>query len=311
MCLGRASLAGIALVVLAAGLARAQTPPSAPSPPPSGEDEEFKVRDSSVGYIDSAIPANQVRLRYDSAYHMTRPNRAEFFYGPGSPNGPGLEDPERSVDSQEISAYLEVLFGSRLSFFAEVPVRFLNPEVNDNAAGLSDVNAGFKYAFLYSADQVVTFQLRAIAPTGDVNTGLSTTHATLEPALLYYRRLTERLTLEGEFRFWAPVGGTDFAGDLLRYGLGLSYDLCRTEHVRFRPVAEFVGWTVLSGKETATSPAGVLVTRDSAGEEIVNAKLGLRMLVGERLDFYAGYGRPLTGTRWYENIVRFELRWAF
>jgi Putative MetA-pathway of phenol degradation len=307
---GRVILAGIGLLVLFADLARAQTPPT-PPPTTSGEDEQFTIRDSSVGYIDSAIPANQVRLRYDSAYHFTRPNRAEFFYGPGSPNGPGLEDPERSVDYQEVSAYLEVLFGPRLSFFAEVPVRFLNPEVNDNAAGLSDVNAGFKFAFIRSAEQVVTFQLRVIAPTGDVNTGLSTTHATLEPALLYYRKLSERLTLEGEFRFWAPVGGTDFAGDVLRYGAGLSYDLCRTEHLRFRPVAEFVGWTLLSGKETFTTPSGALVTQDSAGEEIVNVKLGLRTAIGDRLDFYAGYGRPLTGTRWYENIVRVELRWAF
>jgi Putative MetA-pathway of phenol degradation len=307
---GRVILAGIGLLVLFADLARAQTPPT-PPPTTSGEDEQFTIRDSSVGYIDSAIPANQVRLRYDSAYHFTRPNRAEFFYGPGSPNGPGLEDPERSVDYQEVSAYLEVLFGPRLSFFAEVPVRFLNPEVNDNAAGLSDVNAGFKFAFIRSAEQVVTFQLRVIAPTGDVNTGLSTTHATLEPALLYYRKLSERLTLEGEFRFWAPVGGTDFAGDVLRYGAGLSYDLCRTEHLRFRPVAEFVGWTLLSGKETFTTPSGALVTQDSAGEEIVNVKLGMRTAIGDRLDFYAGYGRPLTGTRWYENIVRVELRWAF
>jgi hypothetical protein len=40
-------------------------------------DEDFTIRDSSVGYIDSALPANQVRLRSDSAYHITRPNRAE------------------------------------------------------------------------------------------------------------------------------------------------------------------------------------------------------------------------------------------
>jgi hypothetical protein len=311
---GRVPLAGLAWLVLAAGLARAQAPAS---PPPSttatssAEDEEYTIRNSSVGYIDSAIPANQLRLRYDSAYHFTRPNRAEFFYGPGAPNGPGLEDPERSIDYQEASAYLEVLFGPRLSGFVEVPVRFLNPEVNGNASGLTDVNAGFKFALLSSDEQVLTFQLRAIAPTGDVNTGLSTTHATLEPALLWYRRLGERLTFEGEFRYWAPVGGTAFAGDVLRYGAGLSYALCRTEHLTFRPVVEFVGWTVLSGKETFTTPAGDLVTKDAAGDDIVNVKLGLRTFLGDRLDFYAGYGHPLTGTRWYEDIVRAELRWKF
>jgi hypothetical protein len=325
---GRASLAGIASLILAASLARAQTESSSPSaaeaasspsaaeanssqPTTSGEEEPFTVRDSTVGYIDSAILANQVRLRFDSGFHFTRPNRAEFFYGPGAPNGPGLEDPEKSVNYQEISAYLEVLLGPRLSVFAEVPVRFLQPEVNDRAAGLTDINAGFKFSLWHSEPQQLTLQLRAIAPTGDVNTGLSTTHATLEPALLYYRRLSERLTLEAEVRFWAPIGGTAFAGDVLRHGVGLSYDLCRTEHMHFRPVVEFVGWTVLSGKESFTDPAGGLLTKDSGGEEIVNVKLGLRTLVGDRLDFYAGYGRALTGTQWYEDIVRVEVRWKF
>ncbi len=308
----RRAAVAVAVLALAAGLARAQSPaPPAPTSTSAGQDDDFTIRDSSVGYIDSAIPANQVRLRYDSAYHITRPNRAEFYYGPGSPFGPGLEDPERSVDFQDVSAYLEVLFGPRLSVFAEVPVRFLNPEVNGNTWGLSDVSGGFKWAFWHGDGQVATLQVRAIAPTGDVNTGLSTTHATVEPALLYYRRLSERLTLEGEFRFWAPVGGTDFAGDVLRYGLGLSYEVCRTEHLTFRPVVEFVGWTVLNGKETFTTPGGDLVLKDAAGDDIVNVKLGLRTGIGERLDFYAGWGHPLTGTRWYDNIIRVELRWAF
>jgi hypothetical protein len=305
--MARASLAGIAWLVLAAGLARAQAPPP---PPPPGEDE-YTTRDSSVGYIDSAIPANQLRLRYDAGYHFTRPNRAEFFYGPGAPNGPGLEDPERSIDYQEGSAYLEVLLGPRLSVFGEVPYKYIDPQVNGRASGLGDVNAGFKFAFLSSEAQVLTFQLRATAPSGDVNTGLSTTHATLEPALLYYRRLSEKLIFEGEFRYWAPVGGTSFAGDVIRFGAGMSYDLCHTEHLRFRPVVEFVNWTVLSGKETFTTPGGDLVVKDAAGDDILNVKLGVRTFLGDRLDFYAGWGHPLTGTRWYDNIVRVELRWAF
>src|SRR5207248_6321693 len=36
--------------------------------------------ESSVGYIDSAVPRTQFRLRYDSAYDNNRPDRAAFFY---------------------------------------------------------------------------------------------------------------------------------------------------------------------------------------------------------------------------------------
>ncbi len=130
-----AALAGLALV---AASARAQTPPTS--------DEGPTVRDSTVGYIDGAIPGSQFRVRLDDYSNMTRPNRVEFFYPRGAPQGPGFEEPERRVDFDEVSAYLEVAFGLRFSVFAEVPVIYLNPEVNDNATGLSDVTGGFKFA---------------------------------------------------------------------------------------------------------------------------------------------------------------------
>ncbi len=300
---GRAWAAGLAGLVLAVASARAQTPPTS--------DEGPTVRDSTVGYVDSAVPVSAVRLRLDGYSNMTRPNRVEFFYPRGAPLGPGFEEPERRVDFDEVAAYLEVAFGPRFSVFAEVPVRYLNPEVNDNATGLGDVNGGFKFALLRSYDEVLTAQFRAYAPSGDVNTALSTGHASIEPALLYYRRLGERLAFEGELRYWTAVGGTDVAGDLIRYGTGLSYELGRTEHLRFRPVAEFVGWTILGGRESFTTPAGDVVEKGAGGETIVNVKLGVRTFLGDRLDFYAGYGRALTGTRWYEDVVRVELHWAF
>src|SRR5438874_12373343 len=38
------------------------------------------VSNSTVGYIDNAIPGNVVRFRYDSAYNNNSPSRGEFFY---------------------------------------------------------------------------------------------------------------------------------------------------------------------------------------------------------------------------------------
>ncbi|MGZ3387331.1 MAG: hypothetical protein ACXVB5_20800 [Isosphaeraceae bacterium] len=32
------------------------------------------------GYIDSAVPRNNIRVRYDDAYGMNRPDRAEYYY---------------------------------------------------------------------------------------------------------------------------------------------------------------------------------------------------------------------------------------
>src|SRR5205814_2989358 len=102
------------------------------------------------------------------------PTRADFFYPRGGPAGPGLRDPEPSVDFQELSAYVEKAVSDRLSAFIQLPVRFINPQVNPSHAGFSDLDAGFKFAFIQSEDRVATFQFRTYAPTGDSRRGLGT-----------------------------------------------------------------------------------------------------------------------------------------
>jgi hypothetical protein len=277
--------------------------------------ETVALAESSVGYIDSAIPFSHFRLRVDAAYRDNRPDRAEFFYGKcgcfktagTDPQAPGPPLQETRVDYQDISSYLELALSKSFSGFVEIPVRFLNPEVNANASGLADMNAGLKWAILLNHDQAMTLQFRAYAPTGDAFKGLGTNHVSLEPAFLVFQRLTDRLNLEGEFRDWIPVGGTDFAGNVIRYGAGLSYRILDNGNLRIAPVAEVVGWTVLNGKEFAVLPGVIL---DATGDTIVNAKMGLRIGSGNA-DFYAGYGRALTGDVWYKDIVRFEFRLGF
>jgi hypothetical protein len=275
------------------------------------EEGGASAKNSTVGYIDSAIPASLFRLRFDAAYDFTRATRAEFFYAKPHPLGPGLPRPEPRIDYQDLSAYLELAPCERLSGFVEVPWRFLNPEVNADTNGLADMNAGFKYAFLYRDDLVATFQFRTYIPTGDASRGLGNHHVSLEPAFLLYKTLTDRFGLEAEFRYWVPIDGTDFAGDLIRYGIGFHYDVWKTCTLTLSPVVEFVGWTVLSGKESAVTPSGLVLIEDAGGDTIVNAKMGLRLRVDRLGDFYAGYGRSLTGDRWYENIFRLEFRLFF
>src|SRR5262249_26878775 len=224
--------------------------------------------DSRVGYIDNAIPGTLFRLRYDDAFNDRRPSRAEFFYPRSAPLGPGLPKPEPRVDYQELSAYLEYAPSARFSGFVELPVRFLRPEVNADHTGFSDLNAGFKFAFVYDSDTVATFQFRVYTPTGDSHRGLGTDHVSLEPALLVYQRLADRLAAEAELRTWVPIGGTDFAGEIIRYGLGVHYELCKIGNVQFVPVAEVVGWTVLSGKTSVVAPSGVSFIEDAAGQTI-------------------------------------------
>jgi hypothetical protein len=267
------------------------------------------VADSKVGYLDNPIPGNVFRFNFDAAYDFTRPTRAEFFYPQGAPSGgPGLARPERRVDYQELGLYAEYAFSPVFSVFLEQPYRMLNPQVNADHSGLADLDAGFKYAFLRQDDRVVSFQFRTYAPTGDAHEGLGTRHVTLEPGLLLYQSISDRLAVNGELRYWAPIGGTNFAGDIIRYGAGVQYDVYRDGARRVTPVIEMVGWTVLGGKEAFLTPSGVNRIVDAAGDTIVNLKLGMRVSFSETVDFYAGYGRPLTGETWYQNIFRVQLR---
>jgi hypothetical protein len=310
------------------------TPTPAPSAPSSAtiSPEEFAalggstiaIADSQTGYIDSAIPRNQLRFRFDAAYDNNRPDRAEFIYAKcgcfrvagidddaAGPVGRGNRPIETSLDYQDISTYLELAASNNLSGFVEIPVRWVDGENIDNTAGMGDMNIGFKYAFIACPDNYLTFQFRSYFPTGDADRGLGNDHVSLEPALLCYKRLSDRVAVEAELRDWIPVDGSDFAGNIIRYGVGISYQTCWSG-CRVTPVAELVGWTVLDGNATV-SPDGTAARasiEDASGDTIVNAKLGVRFGIGQG-DLYVGYGRALTGDVWYEDVARLEYRINF
>jgi len=88
------------------------------------------------------------------------------------------------------------------------------------------------------------------------------------------------------------------------YGIGPSFEVYRTDRARFAPVIELVGWRVLGGFQTGTPS-------DASGTNIVNLKIGARASWNYQSSFYAGFGHALTSASWYEDIVRFEYRYAF
>jgi hypothetical protein len=299
------------------------------------------------GYIDSAIVSNKARIRYDSAYNNPFPDRAEFFYPECGcfPNAAGPPLPESSVDYQDIETYLELAAGRYASAFVELPVRFINPVANDNTAGLGDVRAGFKYALLAESDRWLTLQFRGYFPTGDGDRGLGTEHVSLEPGVLY-QSTHDRLTLLGEFRTWIPVGGSkeefplaanlggpggtvrNYAGTILRYGMGTGYDFYRSHDrctpVRATLVSEFVGWTILDGLKEHTltpfepietspgvlNPAFVEEYESARGDTIVNLKIGVRLSSNDD-SLYFGYGKSLTNDIWYSDMLRAEYSYLF
>jgi hypothetical protein len=314
---------------------------------PRGEPKP-KIPGSMVGYIDDAIIASQVRIRFDAAFHDNAPDRAEFFYAQyNGLNGPGPRSVVADLNFQQLYLHGEYALKKRLSFFAEVPVRWIQPQrtvanvanqgppfANVNSAGLSDLAAGFKLAALASSNQYLTFQFQAYFPSGNASTGLGTHHYSIEPALLYYRRLSDRVALEAQVGDSHPIGGSfcpqpcittsseapppasgGFAGDVFFYGVGPSYVLYRGDHVQIAPVIELVGWRVLGGLQTNCVPSVLdCLNQEGAsadGTNIVNLKVGARTMVGAHNSLYIGYGHQLAHAVWYKEIVRIEYRYAF
>ncbi len=270
--------------------------------------DDAPIGASFVANLDSSIPRNTFRLRLDLGYDDVRPTRAEYLMARGGlPFSPGLPLPEPRINSyQEASAYVEYAPVSFFSAFLETPVRWLNPDANANTYGFGDVNFGLKLCTWSSQDFVATLQLRCYDPTAS-QPGLGTHHWTLEPALLGMWRPFDNIIFEGDVRYWTPLGGTDFAGDVLRYGIGLSLGQTGPAFW-YKPVVEGVGWTVLGGKAMAVTSPDSYVIQSAAGSTIVNGSIGLRVGMGTQFDAYAGYGRCFTGSAWTRDFVRVELR---
>lgn len=308
------------------------------------------IEGSMVGYVDDAIVGSRVRVRVDAGFHMDVPDRAEFFYPQCFCNGPGAPGPDFPGASTNVNFQQTYLQGEwapvgRFSMFAEIPFRWIEPHppfidgsfdkteempILGTRSGISDVRAGLKLALAASANHSLTLQLRAYFPSGDGSRGLGTHHYSIEPSLLYHQRLSERWAVEYQIGDWIPIGGSmglafgapapsKFAGNVLFYGLGPSYQLVRGAHVRVAPVLEFLDWKVLGGLQT-TNPLPVIgckndrpngCSRDASGTNIVNLKLGARTSIGDHDSFYLGFGEAVSHDVWYDHIVRAEYRHSF
>ena len=303
-----------------------------------------KGEGSMVGYIEDATIASRIRIRFDAAFDDRFPDLAEFFYAkcgcykslagivpaafdPKAP-GPGGGVPNR-INFQQLYILGEYAPVHRFSAFVEVPFRWIQPQgflavppfpPFGNQSGISDVRLGIKLGLVANEKQSLTVQLRSFLPSGDPAKGLGTDHASIEPSLLYNQQVTPRFAIEAQLGDNHPISGSrgvptatssNFSGDVFFYGIGPSYEVYRTENVRFTPVVELVGWRVLGGFVSNVGGPVSGVASDASGTNIVNMKFGLRTTFHHHNSIYVGYGRGLTDADWYRDIVRIEYRYVF
>jgi hypothetical protein len=278
--------------------------------PARDEDPGIAVSETYVGWIDSAVPRSAAGLRFDHMFNNRQPMRAEYYHPRGGPGAnTGFPFVETRIDYQELTSFAEYGLTPWLSAFIEAPYRWLNPEINRNQSGAGDMRYGMKICTWSSDNCIATILFRVYQPSARRDT-LGTGHWSIEPGLLAAYRVNNMIHLEGEFRYWVPLGSSDFAGNILRYGAGVSYGH-KKNGFWFIPVVEGIGWTVLSGKSIVASSPTEFIIEDAHATTIVNAYAGLRCGYGHKVDFYLGYGRSLTGDVWQRESFRFEARFTY
>ena len=286
-----------------------------------------KIDPSMVGYIDDPTVQNEVRVRFDAGFNDPRPDLAEFFYkGHSTPVSPTAAF-QRTLNFQQLYVNAEYAAGKSVSGFLQIPFRWIQPVFIPSATrtpdlfsggGISDVQAGLKFGAIASETRSLTLQLRADFPSGDGGNGFGTGHYSIEPMALFYQKLSDRTAIEAEMGDSHPIGGTQyhasassagqkFAGDVMTYGVGPSFEAVLREHYRIAPVLELVGWRVFGGLQTDSANH----VEAGAGANIFNAKLGARVCFLSGNSIYAGYGRGLTSNIWYRNLFRIEYRYSF
>jgi hypothetical protein len=287
-------------------------------PDPFYEPKWIPLADSAF-FVEAARPQTQVRLRWDSGLNLVDPDRAEYFWARADGKGVGPNpfahaNPngllgEKSLDYNDLNLYTEAAYGN-YGAFVEMPYRWLQGDVVGNTNGFGDMNFGAK-ALLFDTELLqIALQFRTFLPFGDPAKGLGTGHVSLEPGLLVGLKLGPETYFQGQLEEWIPIGGeADYEGAILEYHLSVNQLLyCPMPDVQLVGTAELNGWSFQGGEYT--DPFAGPGQR-AAGATYLSMGPGLRLFLGDQIDFGVGMAFALTEQHWAEQLYRTEFRWRF
>ncbi len=261
--------------------------------------------------IDPAQPFNNFRIRTVLANRMHLPDRAEYFWAKtGSVKGPPRG--ESVINYQEARMRME-LGSKKFSTAFEVPFRSTDPQVNENHAGLGDMQLIVKTVLLDGKQWMLTQYFGTHFATGNSAAGLGTGHVGLEPGLLFRNALREDTWMHGELKFWFPLGADpQHGGQVLKFATGFNRVWMETDHNAWIPSVEIVAFSVLNG--LATDSTGFLRPIDH--DSIFYLTPGLRYVVDQKGDFGlfevgAAVSLATSRERFTDSTWNFDMRWSW
>lgn len=269
--------------------------------------------------MDNAEPYNHFGVRLESAVRYRTPDIAEYFFAK-TPDGRGPENPLFPGQAEASVNYTDFILttetgGPKMSLVTQLPIRFLDPVINANTAGLSDMSVATKLVMLSGDDWRLTQLFRTYINTGAVSHGLGTGHVSMEPGFAFAWRPRTRIALHGELKYWFPIAGDPFhSGQILRYGIGGNRVFYENDHFAILQSLEFVAFTVQDGRKTARDEVtGLPIVTDLDGDTIVNIYPGVWFVSESKSKFDLGIssGYRLTGDQLYDQLLRIDLRFGF
>jgi hypothetical protein len=291
------------------------------------------VADSAF-FVDAARPITQMRIRWDSAFDLKNPDRAEYFWAReftnptqqiancGRPNVPGKGPPciARKVDYEELTLYNEASTG-RIGAFVEIPYRevdasggIVNTDPCCRQSQFADMNVGSKTLLLDCELIQISFQFKTFIPIGSSGKGMGTSHVSLEPALLFNLKLSNATYLQAESAYWIPIGGDQiYQANIWHNHFSLNHILCcPCKDLQLIGTAELNEWHVYGGAYTVDAyMSGTNFLANGGTTTILSGGPGLRGIVCDRYDVGVGSAFAFTGSRWAKDLVRAEFRWRF
>ena len=291
-------------------------------PDPCYEPKWLPVADSAF-FVDAARPITQMRLRYETDFDITQPDRAEYLFArfnSSNSAGKGLNGIVRSIREDQLSLYTEAAAGA-FGMSVEIPYQHIDPTTTDifpstavSASGFCDMNIATKAVLLDCQLLCLTFQFKTFIPTGSPAQGLGTGHVSLEPSLLFNLCLMPDCYLQGQMSYWIPIAGDMlYEGNIFHNHLSLNKVLCcPLPRVQVVGTLEANEWTILNGNYTATdfTSNGTPVAVSARGT-FFSAGPGIRAFICDKIDFGVGTAFAFTGSHWAEEVIRAEFRWRF
>jgi hypothetical protein len=273
-----------------------------------------------------------MRLRWDTGWNMTHPDRAEYFWARegvttanagGGGKGPGFVPSH--LDYKSLSMYMEGAAGG-FGAFVETPYLDIEPVpqlqpgmggnppklVGSNKSGFGDLIVGTKSLLLDCSLIQVAFEFKTYILSGNFTTGLGTGHVSLEPSILLGLCLSPNSYLQGQFSYWIPIAGDNqYEGNVFHCHLSYNRVLWRfCADVSLVGTAEFNEWSIINGNYTTLLADGTAVAV-SARNTIASTGPGLRLFICDKIDLGVGSALSLTSERWASELVRAEFRWRF